>query len=60
VKMSCPTCEAVRDVIEVRRMMCCGCGDEFSTPEQFQAMLDAERACRKERYDPDSHKEEKR
>ena len=49
MKMSCPTCEAVRDVIEVRRMMCCGCGDEFSTPEQFQAMLDAERKVLAER-----------
>jgi hypothetical protein len=42
-KLSCPSCEAVRDVIEVRHMLCTVCHNEFETPEQLDASLDAER-----------------
>lgn len=44
-KMSCPICEELRTVIEVRHMMCTTCHNEFSTPEQLDASLDAERAA---------------
>ncbi len=43
LQMSCPTCEAVREVIEVRHMHCTVCHEEFDTPEQLDASLCAER-----------------
>lgn len=42
-EMSCPTCCAVRNVVEVRSMMCTTCHNEFQTPEQLDAALAGEK-----------------